>query len=204
MVRVIELNFVLHLEIFVHYDGQLRAFHLILGCVPSYTSYQNSSSALTVGSSLLSYLDVRLPGFLPKGLTSEEAKDLGPRLVRQDSLKPIQDSSGDIVFQDRAEHIPVEALILGDSDEEGPDIEETNLVLSNLAEGMVKKGSMALDRWCLAVQASGGQASTQSTPQQTTPPVPQQQRKCQKGIDGVVVEDSTPLVAHLPTQVLVG
>ena len=72
----------------------------------------------------------------------------------------------------------MEALILGDSDEEGPDIEETNPVLSDLAEGMVKKRLMAQDHWCLAVQASGGQASTQSTPQQTTPPVPQQQRKC--------------------------
>ena len=54
---------------------------------------------MKVGSSLLSYLDVRLPGFLPKGLTSREATDLGPRLVRQDSLKPIQDSLGDTVFQ---------------------------------------------------------------------------------------------------------
>ena len=39
----------------------------------------------------------------------------------------------------------MEVLILGDSNEEGLKIEETNHVLSDSAEGMVKKGSMALD-----------------------------------------------------------
>ena len=94
---------------------------------------------MKVGNSLLSYLDVRLPGFLPKGLTSREATDLGPRLVRQDSLKPIQDSLGDTVFQNWVEHIPVEARILGDSDEKGLNTKETNPVLSDPAKGMVKK-----------------------------------------------------------------
>ena len=78
VVRARELNFVLRSEIFVHYDGQLRASHLILGCVPSYTSYQDSSSALIVGSPLLSYLDIRLQGFLPKGLTTSEVRHWGP------------------------------------------------------------------------------------------------------------------------------
>ena len=32
------------------------------------------------------------------GLTSGEAKHLGPQLVRHDSLEPIQDGSGDTVF----------------------------------------------------------------------------------------------------------
>lgn len=58
VVRIIELNFVLCSEIFVHYDGQLRASHLILGCVPFYTSYQNSSSALMIDNPLLLYLDI--------------------------------------------------------------------------------------------------------------------------------------------------
>lgn len=74
-------------ELVVHYDGQLRASHLILGCVPSYTSYQNSPSALTVGSSLLSYLDMRLPRFLPHGLTSKETRHLMPKIFRVDSLE---------------------------------------------------------------------------------------------------------------------
>ena len=78
VVRARELNFVLRSEIFVHYDGKLRASHLILGCVPSYTSYQDSSSALIVGSPLLSYLDILLQGFLPKGLTTSEARHWGP------------------------------------------------------------------------------------------------------------------------------
>lgn len=97
--RIEELNFILHLEIFLHFVGQLRASHLILGCVPSYTSYQDSLSALTVRSPLLSYLDVQLHGFLLKRLTFSEARELGPRLVRHDSLEPMQDSLGDIVFQ---------------------------------------------------------------------------------------------------------
>ena len=98
VVRARELNFVLHLEIFVHYDGQLRASHLILSCVPSYTSYQDSSGTLIVGSPLLSYLDVQLSGFLQHELTSGETRHQGPRRVRQGSLEPIRDSSVDMIF----------------------------------------------------------------------------------------------------------
>lgn len=112
--RIKKLNFFLRSEIFVHFDGQLKASHLILGCVPSYTSYQDSSSALTVSSLLLSYLDVRLPGFLPYGLTSGEARHLGPLIARHDSLEPLQDGSGDTVFQGQAVHIPLEASVSGD------------------------------------------------------------------------------------------
>lgn len=70
-----DLNFVIRFEIFVHFDGQLRATHLILGHTPAYTSFQDPSHELTVGSPLLSYLDVRLRGFLPKGLTLGELGD---------------------------------------------------------------------------------------------------------------------------------
>lgn len=96
--QVKKLNFILCFEIFVHFNGQLRASHLILGCVPSHMSYQNSSSALTVGSPLLSYLDVWLLGFLPHGLTTGEARQLSPRIAGHDSLEPIQDSSRNMVF----------------------------------------------------------------------------------------------------------
>ena len=85
-------------EIFVHYDGQLRVSDLIFGYVPFYTSYQYSSGALMVGSPLLSYLNVRLPGFLSSGLTSGEVRHQGPRRVRQGSLKPVCDGSADTVF----------------------------------------------------------------------------------------------------------
>lgn len=124
--------------------------------MPSYTSYQDSSSALTIGSPLLSYLNVRLPGFLPQGLTSEEARHLVTWLVKHDSLEPIQDSSGDTIFEGRAIHIPLEAAILGDSNEEDPVTEEAILekaILPNPIEEMVQKRSMVLDRW---FQASEG------------------------------------------------
>uniref|UniRef100_A0A7N2MF03 Uncharacterized protein n=1 Tax=Quercus lobata TaxID=97700 RepID=A0A7N2MF03_QUELO len=105
VVRVQELNFVLRSEIFVHYDGQLKAYHLILGYVPSYTSYQDLSSVLTVGNPLLLYLDVRLPGFLPQGLTSREAKHLGDLaedgpLVKEAILdEPVQPNSVEEMVQ---------------------------------------------------------------------------------------------------------
>lgn len=62
VVRPRDLNFLLHSEIFVHYDSQLRASCLILGCVPSYTSYQDPSQALTIGNPLLLYINVHLQG----------------------------------------------------------------------------------------------------------------------------------------------
>ena len=58
-IHVWDLNFVLRSEIFVHFDDQLRASHLILGCTLAYTSFQDQRQVLTVGSPLLSYLDVR-------------------------------------------------------------------------------------------------------------------------------------------------
>lgn len=84
--HVWDLNFELRLEIFVHYDGQLWASHLILGCTPVYTSYKDPGQALTIGSPLLSYIDVWHRGFLPLGLTIGEARVLGPRIVRMGSL----------------------------------------------------------------------------------------------------------------------
>ena len=67
------------------------------------------SGALIVGSPLLSYHDVWLPGFLLNGLTCGEARHQGPKIVREGSLEPIGDGSGDTVFQGRAVHILVEA-----------------------------------------------------------------------------------------------
>ena len=142
VVHVRELNFILRSEIFVHFVGQLRAFHLILGCVPSYTSYQDSSNTLMIGNPLLSYLDVWLLGFLPPGLNSEEARHLSPRLIRHDSLEPIPDDSKDNIFQGQVVHIPVEAPILGDTNKEGPIAEDAHPeepILPNQAKEMVQK-----------------------------------------------------------------
>ena len=93
----------------MHYDDQLRASHLILSCVPSYTSYQDSSSALTVGSPLLSYLDIRLSRFWPNRITSGKARH--SRRVRESSLEPLHDGLADTVFHGRVEHIPFEAPV---------------------------------------------------------------------------------------------
>lgn len=38
-IHVRDLNFMLRSEIFVHFDNQLQASHLILGHTPIYTSY---------------------------------------------------------------------------------------------------------------------------------------------------------------------
>lgn len=146
----------------MHFNGQVRVSHLILGCMPSYTSFQDSSSALTDCSPLLSYLDVRLPEFLPRGLTSEEARQLGPRLARHDSLEPLQDSLGDTVFQGKAVHIPLEAPASEDPVEGNPVREGPNLDRSTLptqTTDMVQKRSMALNRWFWVSRASGGQPS---------------------------------------------
>ena len=105
-----DLNFVLRSEIFVHYDGQLKVSHLILECNPSNKSYQDPGQALTVGSLLLSYLNVRLRGFLLRGLTLGEARRLGPRQIREGSLLPFRDGSMDQVFHSRVEHIPIDEL----------------------------------------------------------------------------------------------
>jgi len=95
-------------KIFVYYDSQLRASHLILKCTPSYTSYQDPGQALTVGSPLLSYLNIRLCGFLLRGLTLDKAQRLDPRQIREGSLLPVRDGSTNQVFHSQAEHIPVE------------------------------------------------------------------------------------------------
>lgn len=103
-----DLNFLLRSEIFVHYNGQLWASHLILECTLVYTSYQDPRQALIVGSPLLSYIDARHQGFLPPGLTVGEARDLNPRLVRVGSLLPVRDGLADPVFYGCTEHIPIE------------------------------------------------------------------------------------------------
>ena len=77
MVHVRDLNFIPKSEIFVHWDGQLQASHLILDVDPVYSTWQSLTQALLVDSPLLSYIDVRHSNFLPPKLTVGEARDLG-------------------------------------------------------------------------------------------------------------------------------
>lgn len=102
----------------MHYDEQLKASQLILGCFPSYTSYQDPKPALTVGSPLLSYINVCLPRFLPRAFTVGEARERGLRYVREGFLVPTRDGLADLVFQGRAEHIPVEDPTCAKDDDE--------------------------------------------------------------------------------------
>ena len=107
-IHVRDLNFVLSLEIFVHFNGQLRVSHLILGCTSIYTSYQPSRQALTISSPLLSYINIRHRGYFPPRLKIGEARDLCPWLIRVGSLVPTRDRSANIVFQGKDVYTPIE------------------------------------------------------------------------------------------------
>ena len=103
MVHVQDLNFILRSEIFVHWDGQLRASHLILELEPVYSTWQVFGQALLVDSPLLSYIDVRHANFLPSRLTVGEARVLDPRHTCSDELAPIRDESTECVSHRRRE-----------------------------------------------------------------------------------------------------
>ena len=94
-VHVKDLNFVLRSEIYVHWDGQLWASHLILGVEPVYSTWQPFKQALIVNSYLLSYVNVRYVNFLPPKLTTGEAREFGPRFTGSDELVPLRDESAE-------------------------------------------------------------------------------------------------------------
>ena len=106
--HVRDLNSVFWSEIFKHFDGQLWASHLILGCSPIYSTWQPFGQALLVDSPLLSYIDVRHPNLFPPNLTVGEAQDFGPRMARAEALIPVRDALVDIVSQSRIVHRPIE------------------------------------------------------------------------------------------------
>ena len=97
VVHVSDLNFVLRSEIFVYWDGQLQASHLILGIELVYSIWQVFGQALLVDSPLLSHIDVRHANFFPSRLTVGEARDLGPRYTCSNELAHIRDESAEHV-----------------------------------------------------------------------------------------------------------
>lgn len=143
----------MHLEIFIHYDGQLRTSHLILDGIPSYTSYHDLEQALTISSPLLFYIDVRLRGFLPRGLTLFDARRLSPWQVRKGSLLPAMDGSADRVFHNQAENIPVKEPIAAEP------IPVEEIESKELAIEMVVWRKMIPDRFLL-----GGWSAPQQQP----------------------------------------
>ena len=90
-----DLNFVLRSEIYVHWDGQLRASHLILRVEPVYSTWQPFKQALIVDSPLLSYIDVWYVNFLPPKLSIGEAREFGRRFTCADELAPLRDESAE-------------------------------------------------------------------------------------------------------------
>ena len=90
----------------MNFNGQLWASHLILGCTPVYSTWQPFRQALLVDGPLLSYIDICHPNFLPPNLV-DNARDLGPRLTKVESLVLVRDASANTIFQDHSVHKPV-------------------------------------------------------------------------------------------------
>lgn len=144
-VHIRDLNFVLRSKIFVHFDRQLRAFHLILGVAPVYTNYQPYGQALTVGRPLLSYIDMRHRGFFPPRLTISEARDLDPRLIRVSSLVPARDESVGTVFEGRALHTLVEkqrAEVSATKQAEAESVDSSSVEAKDTEDEMVVRRNM--------------------------------------------------------------
>ena len=98
----------------MHWDGQLRASHLILGVEPVYSTWQTFKQALLVDSPLLSYIDVRYMNLLPPKLTTGEAREFGRRYTCSDELAPLRDESAERVSR-RLRELAHEAI-----QQEGP------------------------------------------------------------------------------------
>jgi len=113
-VHVRDLNFILRSEIYVHWDGQLWASHLILGVEPVYSTWQSFKQALLVDRPLLSYIDVRHANFLLLRFIVGEARELGRRYTCSDELTPLRDESMECVSRRLRElaHKPVQEEVL--------------------------------------------------------------------------------------------
>ena len=80
-------------EIFVHMDRQVQASHLILSVHLGYRTWQPFSQAISLDSSLLSYINIKHANFLLPSLTTDEGQDLGPRYITAEDLALVRDES---------------------------------------------------------------------------------------------------------------
>jgi len=184
-----DLNFVLRSEIYVHWDGQLRASHLILGVEPVYSTWQPFKQALLVDSPLLSYIDVRYVNFLPPNLTTGEAREFGPRYTCSDEQAPLRDESAEQASRRLRElaHAPVQQE---EQAQEQPIPEnpaavphqqaiEAAALLSEAVRSsreMVSRKVMTIDRF-----VPGARQPTQPLPSQGRGQLPQPQSPSQAG-----------------------
>ncbi|XP_030970474.1 uncharacterized protein LOC115990842 [Quercus lobata] len=198
VVHAKDLNFVLRSEIYVHWDGQLRASHLILGVEPVYSTWQPFKQALIVDSPLLSYIDVRYVNFLPPSLTTGEAREFGRRVTRADELAPLRDESAEKASR-RIRELAHEAVQQGQAQEqpipENPAAVNQQQVIEAaalLARAARPKGKM-VSRKVLSVErfVPGARQSNQppppegrgQVPQPSPPPQAGRARKKQKVTD---------------------
>lgn len=119
------------------------------GCPISYltavyfTQAINFWASLAGDSPLLSYIDVWHPNFLPPNLAVGKAWDLGPRLVRANSLLLGRGASANFVFQGRAVHISVKEPHV---EVQPTDQEEAESVNSLSAKDEQAEGKMVVRR----------------------------------------------------------
>ena len=188
VVHARDLNFVLRSEIYVHWDGQLRASHLILGVEPVYSTWQPFKQALIVDSPLLSYIDVRYVNFLPPSLTTGEAREFGRRFTRADELAPLRDESAEKASR-RIRELAHEAVQQGQA--QGQPVPENPAAVNQqqvieaaalLARAAQPKGKM-VSRKVLTVErfVPGARQSNQPPPPQGRGQVPQPSPPTQAG-----------------------
>ena len=184
-----DLNFILRSEIYVHWDGQLWASHLILGVEPVYSTWQPFKQALLVDSPLLSYIDVRYVNFLPPTLTTGEAREFGRRFTCSDELAPLRDESAERVsqrFRDIAhEAIHQEDQVQEQPSPENPAAEPQQQVIEAaalLAEAIQPRGRM-VSRKVMTIErfVPGARQPNQPPPSQGRGPVPQPPPSSQAG-----------------------
>ena len=91
-------------------DRKVQASHLILSVHLGYRTWQLFSQAISLDSSLLSYINIKHANFLLPSLTTDEGKDLGPRYITAEDLALVRDESVEWVSRALRERgdVPVE------------------------------------------------------------------------------------------------
>ena len=193
-VHIRDLNFILRSEIYVHWNRQLRASHLILRVEPVYSTWQSFKQALLVDSPLLSYIDVQHMNFLLPRFTVGEARESGRRYICSDELAPLRDESAECVSRclRKLAHQPVqeEAPIQKEPaqpeepvEPEAP-VKEAEQVVVDITDpsdtepflnkNMVTRRAMTIDRFMLDARQATQQPPSQSHTQAPPPlPLPQ-------------------------------